>query len=47
VASLALQVARSLGAPEGFISDGDNWGSQVEQLEARIRQLGFASFLRR
>ena len=47
VASLALQVARSLGAPEGFISDGDNWGAQVEQLEARIGQLGFASFLRR
>ena len=47
VASLALQVARSLGAPEGFVADGDNWAVQVEQLEARIGQLGFASFLRR
>ncbi|MBS6029099.1 MAG: hypothetical protein KH813_06750, partial [Negativicoccus succinicivorans] len=45
VASLALQVARSLGAPEGFVADGDNWAVQVEQLEARIGQLGFASFL--
>lgn len=45
VRSFALQQARDVGAPDGFVATRPGWGDQVRALADDIRSLNFDSFV--